>query len=94
MVDSKKLSFSKSPILKIVLWKFHGLVLGLVGLMQKGIDVAQLIWLWGCPTQAQKQPKNTKNAFFACCWAYVEQSLNHIGWATSMPFASIISINP
>jgi hypothetical protein len=32
MADPKKLSFSKSPILKIFLRKFHGLVLGSVGL--------------------------------------------------------------
>ena len=31
---------------------------------------------------------------FACFWAYFGQSLNHIGWATSMPFASINSTNP
>ena len=43
--------FSKSPILKIFLWKFHGLVLGLVELIDvKDIDVAQPIWSWGCPT--------------------------------------------
>ena len=41
MAASKKLRFSKSPILIIFLWKFHGLVLGLVGLIDaKGIDVA------------------------------------------------------
>ena len=41
----KKGHFSKSPILKIFLWKFHGLVLGLVVLIDaKGIDVAQSIW--------------------------------------------------
>ena len=50
MADSKKLSFSTPPILNIFLWKFHGLVLGLAGLIDaKGIDVAQSIWLWGCP---------------------------------------------
>ena len=39
----KKRSFSSSPILNIF---FHGLVLGLVGLIDaKGIDVAQPIWL-------------------------------------------------
>ena len=38
--------------------------------------------------------KDTKNAFFACFWAYVGQSLNHIGWATSIPFASINPTNP
>ena len=42
MADTKKLRFSKSPILKTFLRKFHGLVLGLVGLIDtKGIDVAQ-----------------------------------------------------
>jgi hypothetical protein len=45
MAALKKLSFSKSPILKICLRKFHGLVLGLVGLIDaKGIDVVQPIW--------------------------------------------------
>ena len=45
MADSKKLSFSIPPILNIFLKKFHGLVLGLVGLIDaKGIDVAQPIW--------------------------------------------------
>ena len=43
--------FSKSPILKIFLWKFHGLVLKLVGLIDaKGIDLAQPVWSWGRPT--------------------------------------------
>ena len=45
MADSKKLSFSKTPILKTNLQKFHGLVLGSVELIdEKGIDVAQPIW--------------------------------------------------
>ena len=45
MSDSKKLSFSIPPILNIFFQKFHGLVLGLVGLIDaKGIDVAQPIW--------------------------------------------------
>ena len=39
MADSKNLGFSKSAILKN---SFHGLVLGLVGLIDaKGIDVVQ-----------------------------------------------------
>ena len=42
----------------------------------------------------KKWPKNTKNAFFACFWAYVRQPHGHIDWATSMPFASINSTNP
>ena len=51
MADSKKLRFSKSPILKKNLWKFHRLVLGLVGFIDaKGIDVAQPTWPWGCLT--------------------------------------------
>jgi hypothetical protein len=51
MADSKKLRFSKPPILKKISWKFHGLVLGLVGFIDaKGIDVAQSIWWWGCST--------------------------------------------
>ena len=59
MTDSKKVHFSKLPILKIFLWKFHGLVLWLVELIDaKGIDLSQPIWLWGCPTKSQKQPKN------------------------------------
>ena len=44
-------NFSKSPILNIFLWKFHGLVLGFVGLNNaKGIEMAQPIWSSGCPT--------------------------------------------
>ena len=89
MADSKKAHFSKSPILKIFSRKFLRLVLGLVGLNDaKGIDVAQRIWPWGCPTKAQKQPKSTENAFFGCFWAFVRQPHGHIHWATSMPFAS------
>ena len=50
MADSKKLSFSIPPILNIFFQKFHGLVIGLVGLIDvKGIDVAQPIWLSDCP---------------------------------------------
>ena len=38
--------FSKSPILKFFLRKFHRSVLGLVGFIDaKGINVAQPIWL-------------------------------------------------
>ena len=45
MADSKKLSFSIPPILNIFFQKFHGLVLGLVRLIDaKGIDVAQPMW--------------------------------------------------
>ena len=45
MADSKKLSFSTSAKAEQIPPKFHGLVLGLVGLIDvKGIDVAQPIW--------------------------------------------------
>ena len=95
MADSKKLSFSTLPILNIFFQKFHGLVLGLVGLIDaKGIDETQPIWRWGCPAYEQKQPKKTKNAFFACFWAYVGQPHDHIGWVTSMSFTSINPTNP
>ena len=51
MADSKKLSFSTSPKAEQFPPKFHGLVLGLVGLIDaKGIDLAQPIWSSGCPT--------------------------------------------
>ena len=51
MADSKKLGFSKSPILKQNFHKFCGLVLGSVEFIDaKGIDVAQPIWFRDCPT--------------------------------------------
>ena len=45
MADSKKGHFPSPPILNIFFQKFHGLVLGLVGLIEaKGIDGTQPIW--------------------------------------------------
>ena len=45
MADSKELSFQLPPKTEQLSPKFHGLVLGLVGLIDaKGIDVAQPIW--------------------------------------------------
>ena len=45
MADSKKLSFSTSPKAEQFPPKFHGLALGLVGLIDaKGIDLAQSMW--------------------------------------------------
>ena len=45
MADSKKGHFPSLPILNIFFQKFHGLVLGLVGLIDaKGIGLAQPIW--------------------------------------------------
>ena len=47
----KKTEFFKIANSQTFLWKFHGLVLGLVELIDaKGIDVAQPIWLRDCPT--------------------------------------------
>ena len=95
MADSKKAHFLKSPILKKFSRKFLRFVLGLVGLNDaKGIDVAQCIWPWGCPTKAQKQPKNAFSVLFGCFWAFVGQPHGHIRWATSMPFASFNPTNP
>ena len=51
MADSKKLSFSTSPKAEQFPLKFHGLVLGIVGLIDaKGINLTQPMWLSGCPT--------------------------------------------
>jgi hypothetical protein len=45
MADSKTLRFSKPPIVKKFSQKFHGLVLGLLVLIDAtDIDVAQPIW--------------------------------------------------
>ena len=42
-----------------------------------------------CPDSLKHQ-----KCIFACFWAYVGQSHNPIGWATSMPFASINPTKP
>ena len=81
MADFQNRHFSKSPILKIFLPKFHRLVLGLVGLIDaKGIDVAQPIWSWGCLTLGKKWIF----CVFRLFCPHVEQPHDHIGWATSM----------
>ena len=41
-----------------------------------------------------QQAKNAFFVFFGCFWTYVGQPQGHIGWATSMPFASINPTNP
>ena len=83
----KNWDFQNRQFLKFFCEKFHRLVLGSIKLIDvKGIDMAQQLWLWDCPTWAQKQPKNTKNAFLACFRAYLGQPHDHICWA--------ISINP
>jgi hypothetical protein len=71
------------------------LVLRSVGLIDaKGIDLAQCIWPWGCPTYAPKQAKSAFFWFLALFWAYVGLPDGHIGWAKSMPFASFNLTNP
>ena len=70
IADFQNGGFSKSSILKKFSWKFHGLVLGLVGLIDaKGIDE------YGCEAGQHKGKnslsKNTKNAFFFITEAYV-----------------------
>ena len=58
MGDSKKLRFSKLPILKNCSQKLHRLVLGLVGLVDaKGIDVTQCRWLSGIILKTAKKHK-------------------------------------
>ena len=95
MADSRKLRFSKSPILKKISRKFHRLVPGLVRLIDaKAIDVAQSIWPWGCPTLALKHAKNGFFVFLGCFWPYAGQPNRHIGWATWMPFTSINPTDP
>ena len=95
MADSKKAHFSKWPILKIFSRKSLRSVLGLVGLNDaKGIDVAQCMWPWGCPTYALKQAKNGFFVFFGCFRAYVGQPHGHTRWAIPMPFTSINPTNP
>ena len=58
MAASKKPRFPAPPILNIFSWNFYGLVLGLVELIDaKGIEMSQLIWSWGCPTNNLKTQK-------------------------------------
>ena len=58
MAASKKPRFPAPPILNIFSWNFYGLVLGLVELIDaKGIEMSQLIWSWGCPTNSLKTQK-------------------------------------
>ena len=95
MADSKKLSFSTTPKSWAITAKISW-----IGPWVSRIDWCEGHW-FGTTYMAvrlsdmsSKQPKNTKNAYFACFWAYIGQPHGHIDWATSMPFASINSINP
>ena len=91
----KKTHFPALPILNIFSWKFHGLVLVLAGLNDaKGIDVAQPIWRWGCPTYVQKQVENAFFVFYAVFELMSNSLMDHIDWATLMPLVSINFTNP
>ena len=91
MAASKKPHFPAPPILNIFSWKFHGLVLGLVRLIDaKGIDVPQPIRLWGCPTYAQKEAKNT----FLCYLAIFELMLDSLTSILKKGFLFLFTIKP
>ena len=95
MATQKKPHFPAPPIFNICSWKFHALVLWLVGLIDaKGIDMAQCVWPWGCRTWALKQAKNGFFVFFGCFRAYVGQPHGHTRWAIPIPFTSINPTNP
>ena len=95
MADSKKLRFSKSRILNIFSRNF----------LQIGPWISKIDWCkghWRGSTYvdvrlsdiSSKTAKKHKNAFLACFRVYIGQSHSHVGWATSMPFASINPTNP
>ena len=95
MADSKKLSFSATPKSWAIVAKIS----------QIGPWVSRIDWCkghWFCSTHmavrlANVSSKTGKNAFFVFLghfWAYVGQPHGHMGWAKSMPFASINSTNP
>ena len=74
--DTKKLSFSKSPILKKKLRKFQRLVFGLVGLIDAvGINLVQPIWLRQCGISAKTAQKHQKCIFYLFLRLY---KLSHI----------------
>jgi hypothetical protein len=82
MADSKKLSFSKLPILNSFSRKFQGLVLGWDGSIDvEGVDFAQPILSSGCPTEDEFTAENTKNVFLAVNSSYDRQTDNPFGWA-------------
>ena len=61
----KKRSFFKIANYQYFFWKFHGVVLGLLKFIDaKGIGMAQPIWSWGLPTEAQKMAKKHKKCIF------------------------------
>ena len=95
MADSKKLSFSTSSKAEQIPPKFNGFVLGLV---------SRIEWCkghWFCSTYmavrlANVSSKTGKKYIFCVFRPFLSlcQSHRHIGWATSMLFASINRTNP
>ena len=82
MADLKKLRFSKLPILEIFSWKFYGLVLGLVVLIDaKGIDVDQPIRSWG----KWRKLKNRQKCIF-----FVFRLFLSLRWTASQPYTYAI----
>ena len=80
--NKTKCHFPAPQILSIFSQKFQGLVLAKVEWINaKGIDVAKGI-------------KMHFLCFYPLFWTYVRQPDNHIGWVTSMHFASIYPTHP
>ena len=88
--DFFKMANSQKKFLKI-LW---------IGPMVSRIDWCEGHWcgsIYMVMRLSDISSKTAKNAFLVFLghfWAYFGQSHDHIGWATSMPFKSINSINP
>ena len=78
---------------RVIIWFFHEhfMVWSLCkDQLSRGIDLAQPIWSSSCPTKGEFTAKNAFLVFFACFRPYIGQPADdHIGWAISMPFASI-----
>ena len=67
-----------------------------------GSWVSRINWCkghWCCSTDmvirlSEVRSKTTKKMYFTPFWASVWQPDHHVGWATSMPFASIYPTHP
>ena len=87
MAASKKPRFPAPPILNIFSWNFYGLVLGLVELIDaKGIEMSQLIWSWGCPTNSLKTQKTHFLSVFELMKKYWELTVWQNEVFLSRPF--------
>ena len=85
---SKWLSFSIPLILNIFFWKFQGLH---IGPWASRINWCERHW---CGSTYMVVWLSDISSKAGCFRAYVRQPDNHIGWATSMSFASIYPTNP